>query len=112
MPIDTSVLELCSKCIEFQDLWRSLVVPEDADLLKSLASGRSFYITIMNKLLTITIEGLQATASETVIPKPPIGKKKGKRAAIRQRQTRITNVHLKEDIDLTRDYVANPASTK
>ncbi|GJJ13968.1 hypothetical protein Clacol_008225 [Clathrus columnatus] len=80
---------------EFQDLWRLLVVPEDADLLKSLAS-----------------EGLQATAAEALIPKPPVAKKKGKKTAPRQRQSRITNVHLKGDIDLTKDYVAPTASSK
>jgi len=74
---------------EFQQLWRNLTVPDDTDLLKSLAS-----------------EGLQATAAEIVIPKLPTGKKKGKKSGAKQRQSRITNVHLKGDIDLTRDYVA------
>lgn len=29
-------------CLEFQDLWHTLTVPEEADLLKSLASGAPF----------------------------------------------------------------------
>ncbi|CCM03215.1 uncharacterized protein FIBRA_05339 [Fibroporia radiculosa] len=74
---------------EFNDLWHSLHVPNDVDLLKQLAS-----------------EGLQATAAETIIPKTGAGKKKGKRTAPRHRQVRITNTHLKGQIDLSRDYVA------
>jgi len=73
---------------EFQDLWHSLTVPEEPDLIKQLAS-----------------EGLQATAAESVAPKPPVTRKKGKKSAPRQRQARITNVHLKGQIDLSRDYV-------
>jgi transcription initiation factor TFIIE subunit beta len=57
-------------------------------------------------LYSLVEEGLQATAAETVIPKLPTGKKKGKKSGAKQRQSRITNVHLKGDIDLTRDYVA------
>ncbi|THH33282.1 hypothetical protein EUX98_g930 [Antrodiella citrinella] len=74
---------------EFLDLWHSLEVPNDVDLLKSLAN-----------------EGLQATAAESLAPKGPFGKKKGKKSAPRQRQVRITNVHLKGQIDLSKDYVA------
>ena len=44
------------------DLWHSLEVPNDVDLLKQLAN-----------------EGLQATAGETLVPKAPMGKKKGKK---------------------------------
>ncbi|KII94775.1 hypothetical protein PLICRDRAFT_191639 [Plicaturopsis crispa FD-325 SS-3] len=73
---------------EFYDLWHSLKVPNDVDLLRSLAS-----------------EGLQATAAHALAPKAPTGKKKGKRSAPRQRQVRITNTHLKGEIDLSRDYV-------
>ncbi|KAF8970698.1 transcription initiation factor IIE subunit beta [Flammula alnicola] len=73
---------------EFYDLWHSLKVPNDVDLLKQLAS-----------------EGLQVTAAEAVVPKAPTTKKKGKRGgAPRQRQVRITNTHLKGEIDLQRDY--------
>ncbi|PPR05436.1 hypothetical protein CVT26_011314 [Gymnopilus dilepis] len=69
---------------EFHDLWHSLKVPNDVDLLKQLAS-----------------EGLQVTASETVTPKAPTVKKKGKRGgAPRQRPVRITNTHLRGEIDL------------
>jgi transcription initiation factor TFIIE subunit beta len=57
-------------------------------------------------------EGLQATAAETVVPRPPTGKKKGKKTGTRQRQSRITNVHLRGDIDLTKDYVAPDSSKK
>ncbi|KAG1731432.1 hypothetical protein EDB19DRAFT_1722381 [Suillus lakei] len=73
---------------EFFDLWHSLKVPNDVDLLKALHA-----------------EGLQATAEETPIPKAPSNmKKKGKRSAPRQRQAKITNTHLKGEIDLSRDY--------
>ncbi|RDB23926.1 Transcription initiation factor IIE subunit beta [Hypsizygus marmoreus] len=75
---------------EFNDLWHSLKVPNDVDLLKQLAS-----------------EGLQVTSAEAPAPKAPTTKKKGKRGgAPRQRQVRITNVHMKGEIDLSRDYVA------
>ncbi|KIJ60413.1 hypothetical protein HYDPIDRAFT_183457 [Hydnomerulius pinastri MD-312] len=75
---------------EFLELWHQLKVPNDVDLLKALAS-----------------EGLQATAAETPIPKAPSNtKKKGKRSAPRQRQAKITNTHLKGEIDLSRDYHA------
>ncbi|KAM6490606.1 hypothetical protein JOM56_013949 [Amanita muscaria] len=74
---------------EFHDLWHSLKVPDEVDLLRQLE-----------------LEGLQVTAAESVVPKAPT-KKKGKRGgAPRQRQARITNVHLKGEIDLSRDYVA------
>lgn len=75
---------------EFLDLWHTLKVPNDVDLLKQLAS-----------------EGLQVTASETVVPKAPAAKKKGKKGgAPRQRQVRITNTHLKGEIDLAREFTA------
>ncbi|KAA1475774.1 transcription initiation factor IIE subunit beta [Dentipellis sp. KUC8613] len=73
---------------EFNDLWHSLKVPNDVDLLKQLAS-----------------EGLQATAAEAPVPKGPTGKKKGKKSVTKSRQVRITNTHLKGQIDLSRDYV-------
>ena len=73
---------------EFLDLWHSLQVPNEVDLLKQLAN-----------------EGLQATAAETLTPKGPAGKKKGKKAAPKQRQIRLTNTHLKGTIDLSKDYV-------
>ncbi|KAG2745985.1 transcription initiation factor IIE, beta subunit [Suillus brevipes Sb2] len=73
---------------EFFDLWHSLKVPNDVDLLRALHA-----------------EGLQATAEEMPIPKAPSNmKKKGKRSAPRQRQAKITNTHLKGEIDLSRDY--------
>lgn len=47
------------------------------------------------------------TAAEALVPKAPTTKKKGKRGgAPRQRQVRITNTHLKGEIDLSKDYVA------
>jgi transcription initiation factor TFIIE subunit beta len=74
---------------EFNDLWHSLKVPNDVDLLKQLAS-----------------EGLQVTAAETVVPKAPTNKKKGKRGgAPRQRPVRITNTHLKAELDLSGQYM-------
>ncbi|KAG9310990.1 hypothetical protein JVU11DRAFT_8868 [Chiua virens] len=73
---------------EFLDLWHQLKVPNDVDLLRALAS-----------------EGLQATAAEAPIPKASsTTKKKGKRSVPRQRQVKITNVHLRGEIDLSRDY--------
>ncbi|KAI5118624.1 hypothetical protein M0805_006992 [Coniferiporia weirii] len=71
---------------EFKDLWHGLKVPADADLLKALSS-----------------EGLKATEAETIIPKGPT-KKKGKKSAPRHRPVRITNVHLKGEVDLSKDY--------
>ncbi|KAI0717710.1 transcription initiation factor IIE subunit beta [Cerioporus squamosus] len=73
---------------EFHDLWHDLKVPDDVDLLKALAS-----------------EGLQATTAAAAIPKGGASKKKGKKAAPKQRHIRITNTHLKGTIDLSRDYV-------
>lgn len=74
---------------EFIDLWHTLKVPNDVDLLKQLAS-----------------DGLQATVTEAAPVKTPAFKKKGKKGgAPRQRQIRLTNVHLKGEIDLTKDFV-------
>ncbi|SJL08200.1 uncharacterized protein ARMOST_11563 [Armillaria ostoyae] len=51
-------------------------------------------------------EGLQVTASQAAPVKAP-NKKKGKKGgAPRQRQIRLTNTHLKGEIDLSRDFVA------
>ncbi|EAU88000.1 transcription initiation factor IIE subunit beta [Coprinopsis cinerea okayama7 len=73
---------------EFLDLWHELKVPNEVDLQKELAS-----------------EGLQVTAAEAPAPKPPVTKKKGKRGgAPRQRQAKITNTHLRGEIDLSKDY--------
>lgn len=58
---------------------------------------------------TSSTEGLQATNAETVIPKGPIGKKKGKKSGPRQRPIRLTNVHLKGELDLSKDYTPVPA---
>jgi len=75
---------------EFYDLWHSLPVPNDVDLLKALSS-----------------DGLAATTAEVVIPKAPATKKKGKRGgAPRQRQVRITNTHLRGEIDLAGEFTA------
>lgn len=73
------------------DLWHDLQMPDDVDLLRQLAT-----------------EGLQVTAAHALVPKAPgAGKKKGKKGgAPRQRQVRITNTHLKGEIDLSRDFVA------
>lgn len=75
---------------EFLDLWHDLKVPNDVDLLKQLEN-----------------EGLQATNAEQLAPKAAATKKKGKKGgAPRQRQVRITNTHLKGEIDLSKDYPA------
>ncbi|KDQ20315.1 hypothetical protein BOTBODRAFT_152985 [Botryobasidium botryosum FD-172 SS1] len=74
---------------EFKDLWHSLTVPAEVDLLRSLAS-----------------DGLQATMSEALPIKAPV-QKKSKKGAKRSRPGKITNTHLvKLGIDLTKDYVA------
>ncbi|KDQ54466.1 hypothetical protein JAAARDRAFT_38133 [Jaapia argillacea MUCL 33604] len=73
---------------EFRDLWHSLKVPEEPDLIRSLA-----------------IDGLQATLAEAPAPKPTNAKKKGKKTGSRQRPIRLTNTHLKGEIDLSRDYL-------
>ena len=75
-------------------------MPNDVDLLRQLASGtqHSLVVTIF---LTSRSEGLQVTAAETVTPKGPTTKKKGKKGgAPRQRQVRMVNTHLKGDLDL------------
>ncbi|KAI0314482.1 transcription initiation factor IIE subunit beta [Amylostereum chailletii] len=74
---------------EFNELWHRLKVPNDVDLLRQLES-----------------EGLQATAADAPAVKAPTGKRKGKKSGPRQRQSRITNTHLKGHIDLSKDYVA------
>ncbi|KAK0476107.1 hypothetical protein IW261DRAFT_1492066 [Armillaria novae-zelandiae] len=74
---------------DFVDLWHDLKVPDDVDLIRQLAT-----------------EGLQVTASQAAPVKAP-NKKKGKKGgAPRQRQIRLTNTHLKGEIDLSRDFVA------
>ena len=44
--------------------------------------------------------------------KPKSAKKKGKKAAPKQRHIRITNTHLKGTIDLSRDYVPPGTTAK
>ena len=82
---------------EFHDLWHDLKVPDDVDLLKALAS-----------------EGLQATtaAAAPILKGGAVSKKKGKKAAPKQRHIRITNTHLKGTIDLSRDYVPPGTTAK
>jgi transcription initiation factor TFIIE subunit beta len=84
-------------------------VPNDVDLLKQLQSGMSSHVRWLDPL-TISISlsgGLQETASEAPVIKTPVGKKKGKKSATRQRTARLTNTHLKDTgIDLSKDYVA------
>jgi transcription initiation factor TFIIE subunit beta len=53
------------------------------------------------------LDGLAATTAEVVVPKAPAAKKKGKRGgAPRQRQVRITNTHLRGEIDLAGEFAA------
>ncbi len=59
--------------------------------------------------LNVHAEGLQATNAERITPKGAM-KKKGKKSAPRYRPVRLTNVHLKGDIDLSKDYA--PSSSK
>ncbi|KAJ3997261.1 hypothetical protein F5050DRAFT_1887727 [Lentinula boryana] len=82
---------------EFLDLWHELKVPNDVDLLKQLSSGE----------LSPTSNSFPATtAAAGPAPKGPSTKKKGKKgSAPRTRQVRMTNTHLKGDIDLSKDYV-------
>ncbi|KAH8112097.1 transcription initiation factor IIE subunit beta [Phellopilus nigrolimitatus] len=89
---------------EFKDLWHSLKVPTDADLLRALSSGTMNLILLLLTLPQLCIvEGLKATEAETIIPRGPT-KKKGKKSAPRHRPVRITNVHLKGEVDLSKDY--------
>ncbi|OAX40748.1 hypothetical protein K503DRAFT_855122 [Rhizopogon vinicolor AM-OR11-026] len=93
---------------EFFDLWHSLKVPNDVDLLRALQAGAYFVRFPYYLLSDVPTEGLQATAEEAPILKASSNvKKKGKRAAPRQRQAKITNTHLKGEIDLSRDYDAH-----
>jgi transcription initiation factor TFIIE subunit beta len=91
---------------EFRKLWHDLKVPNDVDLLKQLANGTyppKYVGPIISKFELS--EGLQVTNAETPVPKAPTTKKKGKRGgAPRQRQVRITNTHLKGEIDLSKDF--------
>jgi len=97
---------LTPQILEFNDLWRSLKVPNDVDLLKQLASGDYPFFSHLSCLTQTAAEGLQVTNAEAPAPKAPITKKKGKRGgAPRQRQVRITNTHMKGEIDLSKDYV-------
>jgi transcription initiation factor TFIIE subunit beta len=82
-------------------------VPNDVDLLKALSSGQSCFkrVTFYSRY---NLDGLAATTAEVVIPKAPATKKKGKRGgAPRQRQVRITNTHLRGEIDLAGEFAAN-----
>jgi transcription initiation factor TFIIE subunit beta len=76
---------------EFVDLWHSLTVPNEVDLQKQLAN-----------------EGLKLTSSTAGAPRGGAagGKKRGGKrgGGPKQRQVRITNTHLKGEIDLSRDY--------
>lgn len=81
-------------------------MPTEGDLSKQLAHGAFSTFTIRDHI-QLSVEGLQVTAAEAIAPKAPTTKKKGKRGgAPRQRQVRITNTHLKGEIDLSKDYVA------
>lgn len=80
------------------------------DLLKQLASGTPFLFDPLHRIVIIVLvsilDGLQATVTEAAPVKTPAYKKKGKKGgAPRQRQIRLTNVHLKGEIDLTKDFV-------
>ena len=82
-------------------------MPNDVDLLKALSSGRSRFkcVTVYSQY---NLDGLAATTAEVVIPKAPATKKKGKRGgAPRQRQVRITNTHLRGEIDLAGEFAAH-----
>jgi transcription initiation factor TFIIE subunit beta len=58
----------------------------------------------MFSLIDLSLSGgLQETASEAPVIKTPVGKRKGKKSATRQRTTRLTNTHL--GIDFSKDYV-------
>ena len=90
-------------------------MPNDVDLLKALSSGKSPLMlaachTILKKKTNDILDGLAATTAEVVIPRAPAAKKKGKRGgAPRQRQVRITNTHLRGEIDLAGEFAAAQA---
>ncbi|QRV81881.1 transcription initiation factor IIE subunit beta [Ceratobasidium sp. AG-Ba] len=75
---------------EFCKLWHSLVVPTEAEMLKSLES-----------------EGLQITTAESSAKTGNGQKKKGKKTSNRQRPIKFTNTHLR-DVDISKDYVVPP----
>lgn len=90
---------------EFCDLWHELKVPNDVDLLKQLANGACLSLYLLFIFAYDVTDGLQVTNAEQATPKAPTTKKKGKKGgAPRQRQVRITNTHLKGEIDLSRDF--------
>jgi len=94
---------------EFYDLWHSLPVPDDVDLLKALSSGKEPFCwkRVLHYTQDDNLDGLAATTAEVVAPKAPAAKKKGKRGgAPRQRQVRITNTHLRGEIDLAGEFAA------
>ena len=63
---------------------------------------------MLNLYSRYNLDGLAATTAEVVIPKAPATKKKGKRGgAPRQRQVRITNTHLRGEIDLAGEFAAH-----
>ncbi|KAF6761640.1 transcription initiation factor IIE subunit beta [Ephemerocybe angulata] len=94
---------------EFLDLWHGLKVPAEVDLKRELASGTRDFLSSRfthGASANCYAEGLQLTSAEAAPQKAP-GKKKGKKGGQpRQRQVRITNTHLRGEIDLSKDYVA------
>ena len=70
--------------LEFQDLWRSLTVPDDTDLLKSLASGMAQSIIVFT-ILQLLPAGLQKAYRpqrlRLLSPSFPLARKRGKNLA-------------------------------
>ena len=86
-------------------------VPNKVDLLKELASGRPSNFLVHTRPEPYSdlafVEGLQAAATEQVVPKVSGTKKKGKKSGARNRPAKLTNTHLRDmGIDLSKDYVA------
>ncbi|KAK0433623.1 hypothetical protein EV421DRAFT_1892913 [Armillaria borealis] len=85
---------------EFIDLWHDLKVPDDVDLIRQLATGK---LPFLRPLYYFSLPRHRGQAAPVKAPNKKKGKKGG---APRQRQIRLTNTHLKGEIDLSRDFVA------
>ncbi|KAI4527331.1 transcription initiation factor IIE, beta subunit [Schizophyllum commune Loenen D] len=73
---------------EFRDMWAELKAPDEVDMIRQLVAAE-----------------MKPVSSEALPPPVAKGKKGQKKPRQRQRQAKITNTHLKGEIDLSRDYV-------
>ncbi|TRM65429.1 hypothetical protein BD626DRAFT_488766 [Schizophyllum amplum] len=73
---------------EFRDMWADLKAPDEVDMLRQLVAA---------EMKPVSSEAMPAATAKS--------KKGQKKPRQRQRQAKITNTHLKGEIDLSRDYV-------